>query len=213
MANITVAQARTEFLQRKKDVSDIDAIAGTFLKWCNYVNRYLYRELTNIMPEGFIKSQTYTVSAGTTTYALPSDFQDIIPQGTGMYLVVNGLQTDTKLPMSSFGNQSMGMYLTGTLGASTSIVMTPTPTDTKVWTLRYIPLLADLSAEASEFLLPARYSEHLMNVLDNCYDIWDSDNNDEIFNNSRVIASIQELISLINPVSQAYLLPSFMDVY
>jgi hypothetical protein len=107
----------------------------------------------------------------------------------------------------------MGMYLTGTLGVSTSIVMTPTPTDTKVWTLRYIPLLADLSAETSEFLLPARYSEHLMNVLDNCYDLWDEDNNAEIFNNSRVVASMQELISLINPVSQAYLLPSFMDVY
>lgn len=206
---IKVSEARAEFLQRMKDVSDVDAIAGTFLKWCNYVNRYLYREFTNIMPEQYIQTQTYNIVAQTINYALPATFQDIIPQGTGLYLVgTNGVPAETRLPTTSFGSTSTGFYMT-----ATNLVMTPIPASAVTYILRFIPLLSDLVAESDTFVIPQRFSQHLMNVLETCYSVWDVDNQAEAWNNDRVIASLNELVSLIKPDSQAYGLPSFSDSY
>src|SRR5947209_5598931 len=94
----TVAECRAEFYQRKKDISDIDAIPGTFIKWCNYINRFAYRELSNIQPEIYIATAVYNLTPGTAVYNLPVDFENINPQGTGFYKIsASGLDTDARL--------------------------------------------------------------------------------------------------------------------
>jgi len=205
----TVAEARAEFLKRKKDTSDVDAISGTFLQWCNYVNRYAYRQFTNIMPEQYISNQVYTTTPGTASYALPVTFQDIIPQGTGLYEIsAAGVDTDNRVATTNYASTKNGFYMT-----STNLVFTPIPTETKQFRFRFIPLLTDLSAESSEFVIPKRFSEHLMNALDCAYNLWDEDQNSEVFNDERFIRTMDELVSLIKPDSQALFLPDFTGEY
>jgi hypothetical protein len=206
---MTVAEARAEFLKRKKDTSDVETISGTFLLWCNYVNRYAYRQLTNIMPESFIHTQVYTTVVGTESYTLPTDFQDIIPQGTGLYEISQaGVNTDNRTATTNFGSTKNGFYLT-----LNSIVFTPKPVEAKSYNFRYIPLLTDLTSESSEFVIPTRFSQHIMNALDCSYNIWDEDNNAEVFNDERFIRTMDELVALIKPDSQAYILPDFSGAY
>lgn len=206
---MTVGEARAEFLQRKKDISDIDLISGTFLKWCNYINRYAYRQLTNIMPESYVKTQVYTTAPGTESYTLPTDFQDIIPAGTGLYEINSaGVNTENRSAITNFGSTKNGFYLN-----LTSIIFTPKPTETKSYNLRYIPILTDLTGESSVFLLPSRFSDHIMNALDCCYNLWDEDSSAEVFNDERFIRTMNEMVALINPIGQAYGLPDFSQSY
>lgn len=206
---MTVAQARAEFLLRVKDTSDIDALGGTFLKWCNYVNRYFYRQVTNIMPELFIKTQVYNTVVGTESYTLPTDFQDIIPMGTGLFEIsAAGVNTDNRQALTNFGSTKNGFYLN-----LTSIVLTPKPTEVRSYNFRYIPLLAELSAESSVLQIPDRFSDHLMNVLDACRLVWDEDSSSEVFNDQRVMRSMQEMVTNLNPVGQAIGLPDFSSEY
>lgn len=209
---MTVAQARAEFLQRKKDISDVDAIVSTFLKWCNYVNRYAYRQMTNIMPESFILVQSYATVAGTASYTLPTAFQDIIPQGTGLYEVNDsGVATDNRLATTNYASAKVGFYIN-----ATSLVFTPIPTGVKNYNFRYIPLLTDLTTETGAtgtFVIPTRFSEHIMNALDCCYNIWDEEQNAEIFNDERFIRTMEEFVSLMKPDAQVLILPDFMEAY
>lgn len=203
---MTVAEARAEFLLRKKDTADIDALAGTFLKWCNYINRYAYRQLVNIMPEQYITSQVYTTTPGTATYTLPVTFQDVGPQGTGLYEITSaGVDTDNRLPVTNFGSSKNGYYVN-----ATQIVFTPVPTETKQYKFRFIPILTDLSGESSTLVIPTRFSYHIMDVLDACYNVWDENEDAEVFNDERVIRSMDEMIANINPIGQTYMLPDFL---
>lgn len=206
---MTVGEARAEFLLRKKDISDVDSLGGTFLRWCNYVNRYAYRMLCNIVPENYIKVQVYTTSPGTESYNLPTDFQDIIPAGTGLYEISTaGVNTDSRLAITNFGSTKNGFYLN-----LTAIVFTPKPTETRQYNFRYIPTLTDLTGESSVFIIPTRFSQHIMNALDTCYNIWDEDANAEVFNDERFIRTMQELTHFINPIGQTYGLPDFSGSY
>lgn len=206
---ITVAEARTEFEKRKKDIDDVDAIAGTFLQWCNYINRFAYRELTSVMPEQYISTQSYSTVAGTASYALPTTFQDINPQGTGLYEVnAAGDDTDYRLATTNFGSVLTGSYMT-----STSIVFTPMPTGVATSKLRFIPLLADLTLETSSLIIPQRFSMHIMDALDACYNIWDEDQGAEVFNDERFIRTMEEMISHIKPDAQAVILPDMITSY
>lgn len=210
MSTITVAQARQEFYQRKKDISDVDAIPDTFLRWCNYVNRYAYKLFTNIFPESYIKNQTYNLVNSLATYDLPTDFQDVGPAGTGPYLVgQNNIPTDTRLPTTNYASTKTGYYM-----SATQLIFTPVPNQPVTYIFRYIPLLNDLSEELSEFIIPQRFSQYLMDALDTCYNIWDEDNNAEIFNDTRFMNSLNQLVELIKPDSNAYGLPDVgLDFY
>jgi biotin-(acetyl-CoA carboxylase) ligase len=95
----------------------------------------------------------------------------------------------------------------------TSLVFTPIPVEVKSFNFRYIPLLTDLAAESDTFVIPTRFSEHLMNALDRAYKIWDEDNGGEVFNDERFKATLNEMVSLIKPDSQAYGLPDFSCDY
>jgi len=206
---ITVAELRTEFLKRMKDTSDIDAISGTFMQWCNYINRHAYRELTNVQPEQYIRTQTYTWTSGTSTYALPSDFDNVSPQGTGMYEIDNnGQDTDRRLALTNFGSTSSGWYMN-----KQAFTVTPIPSESKNYRLRYIPMLTDLTLETEQMVIPRAYSWHIMNVLNAYYDVWDTDNGDEAWNDERVNNSLQELLSQIKPDGQNVVIDDFTSAY
>lgn len=207
--HMTVAEARAEFLKRKKDISDIDAIAGTFLQWCNYINRFAYRELSNIQPEEYVSTQTYSWTPGVASYPVPSDFLNINPQGTGLYLVSqSGVNTDSRLPITGFGSSKTGFYMN-----SSSFTLTPIPTEAKPYILRYIPQLADLTEETDQLIIPNRFSYHIMDVLDACYNVWDEDQGAEVFNDERVIRTMNELVSNIKPDGQVANLSDFSEAY
>jgi len=206
---ITVAEARSEFLKRKKDISDIDLINGTFLKWCNYINRYAYRELINIQPEQYINTTTYTWVPGVNAYALPSDFQDISPQGTGLYEINDaGVETDKRLPLTGFGSTKTGFYIN-----SFSLTATPIPTTAKSFKLRYIPLLPELTLETENMVIPRQFSYLLMDLLDSCYTLWDEVPQDELWNDERITRTMAELVENIAPAGQVCGLPDFSAYY
>lgn len=204
---LKVSDCRAEFKQRKKDISDVDNIPGTFIKWCNYINRYAYNLMTNVVPEGYIKTQLYNFVPALAIYDLPEDFQDIIPKGTGFYQVGNnGIETPNRLLPTGYAAVGLGFYLTP---VTNQVVITPIPVSTSTYNLRYIPQLTDLSAESSELVIPKRWSKYAMDALDTCYNIWDEEPSAEIFNDDRFISSMAEFISLIDPSSQAESLPDF----
>jgi len=205
----TVAELRTEFLKRKRDIADVDSIAGTFLQWCNYVNRFAYKELSNIMPEQYIESEIFSTVAGVSSYDLPVTFQDIIPQGTGIYEISeSGIDTDRRSAITGYGSTKNGFYLT-----PTSLVFTPAPVSARQFRLRFIPLLDELSAEDNTLIIPTRFSQHIMDALDACYNLWDEDTGMEVFNDDRFIRTMNELVALINPIGQSYGLPDFSSEY
>lgn len=206
---ITVAELRTEFLKRKKDTSDIDAISGTFMQWCNYINRFAYRELANVQPEQYIRTQVYTWTDGTATYALPSDFDNVSPQGTGMYQIGDdGQDTDRRLAITSFGSTNTGWYMN-----KQAFTVTPVPSSSKQYRLRYIPSLTDLSSETDQLVIPRAYSYHIMDVLDACYNLWDEDQQAEVFNDDRVMRTMNELVSHIKPDGSVAVMPDFSTDY
>jgi hypothetical protein len=207
--SITVAECRAEFLKRKKDTSDIDSISGTFLQWCNYLNRFAYRELASTQPEQYLKSYIYSLSAPQVTYGLPSDFQDINPQGTGFYLIdQDGKDTDVRLPITGFGSTQKGFYMN-----SSAVSFTPIPNDTVQYRLRYVPLLSELTSETDQMLIPKRFSMFIMDYLDSVYALWDEDNNAEVFNDARVVRTLTELLTHIKPDGQVAVLPDFSGDY
>jgi hypothetical protein len=140
---------------------------------------------------------------------MPSDFDNISPQGTGMYQIGDdGQDTERRLPITSFGSTATGWYMN-----KSAFTLTPVPSDAKQYKLRYIPLLVELSAETDQLVIPRRYSYHIMDVLDACYDLWDEDQQAEVFNDERVVRTMNELVSHIKPDGQVATMPDFTADY
>jgi len=52
-----------------------------------------------------------------------------------------------------------------------------------------------------------------MDYLDSCYTLWDEEASAEVFNDERVIRTMNELVSHIKPDGQVATLPDFTEDY
>ena len=188
MAAITIAVAQQALINRKKDISDVSI--PLFCQWCDFVNKYLYRQLTNIDPERFIASSLYTVSSSPSTQALPAGFLNMSAMGCGIFRQDgNGNDTDTQLPRSSFGSSDTGFYVTGTNVVFTGINSVTT------FRLRYIPALATLTQLSDSMILDDYWLEYLVNAMDQQYNIWDEDVMGKMVADSAFVNSMSDLLS------------------
>ena len=184
---ITVAEARTALLNLKRDLSDVSD--ATFIEWCNHINRYAYHQMSGIDPERFISSSTINVVSGTSSYSLPADFESIQAFGTGLYYVDdNGDDTEKRRPLTSFGSQTYGYYVTGS-----AVVLTPEPEDTETYKLRYIPKITALTATTDSLVIPDEYLLLVVDALDALYSKWDEDSGAEVLADQRYTRALNDL--------------------
>lgn len=214
---LQVSAVQTQYGYRKKDISDIsDAL---FILWCREINDFTYRYMIDVNPTKYLSTQTISVTSGTSSYALNSDFRDATTFGCGLYKTdSNGNPLDERLPVTGYGSQTLGYYFSGS-----SLIITPTPTASETYKLRYIPNNTIIDATADYFtvdtlstgtdIIPERYLEYVLNALDVRYAIWDDVPEDEAIADQRFVRSLNELAQAIKPDGEAYSMPEFTYNY
>lgn len=174
---ITAQQAYNSYARLKRDISDVPI--PTFLEWCDWVNKMVYRYLLGLDAMRFLTSQSYTVTTSPSTQTLPTDFKNLLPFGTGVYFVSSaGDNTSRQLPITGFGSEVTGYYLTGG-----SIVFTGAENQT--YLMRYVPNITAIDALTDYFtldttstgkiIIPDEYLQFLTNAIDVLYSQWDED--------------------------------------
>ena len=191
------SEAQTELGYDLKDITDVPT--ATYLKWCDYLNKYAYRALSQQDVERWITTSSYTASNSPSTQALPADFRDIVPYGTGFFEINSaGEQTDVRLTGTSFGSTDKGFYITGT-----NVVFTGIESST-VYTLRYIPSISAITALSDSFVIPDEYNLNVLNALKTRYFVWDEDPSGESFSDARFVRSLNELMDMIRKEVQYF---------
>lgn len=194
---ITVQGAR-DLLERAMDDTLPNVSDAVFYDWINFINHFLYRQIRKLDPERFITQSTYNITAGTNTYALPSDFSSLDALGTGFYEVdADGNITSSTLIKTSVGSTTAGFFIKGS-----NAIFTPIPTTSNTYILRYIPKMGQLSALTDTTVIEQEYSEYLKNALVTAYEIWDENVGAEVVSDQRFARNLQELLD--NYKNEAY---------
>jgi len=184
---ITITEAKTLLENLKKDISDVSD--ATFINWCNNINNFAYKIMCGVDPERFISTSTVSVVSGTSTYALPATFKSIDYQGCGVFdLDGNSQPVDTaRLPLTGAGSSTVGYYISGS-----NLCITPQPSASDTYTLRFIPSLTQLTSTSDSLCIPDEYEEYVTRALDVQYCIWDEDKNSEVFADARFQRALSE---------------------
>lgn len=197
---ITALQSQTKLLERLQDLSDVPD--ATFLSWCDYLNKWAYRRLTQIDPERFVSTQSYTISSNPQTSALPASFRDVQAMGCGFYVMDStGTFIDDELIRTGFGSRSKGYWISGT-----NVVFTGMETGTI--TLRYIPTVSTIDDLADTFSIPDEYMQYIEEALVKLYMVWDEDPNKEALADQRFMNYLDDLFSSVRKEPAVYELPS-----
>lgn len=205
---INLTEARQTLLNRKKDLSDVSSTV--FIEWCQFVQDFVYRQLKGTDPEQYISTQTIQIASGDTTYALPSDFGQLLTWGTGLFETnPDGTLVDRPLPVQRPGSTLKGYYVHGT-----NIILTQTPQQSATYILRYTPINDRFTSMSDYFTLdttsdtqatiPSEYSFYLVNALDVMYTIWDEVPGDEAMADTRFVRCLEELVKNIKKTPAVY---------
>lgn len=200
---VTLATSRDDFQDYKKDITDVSN--PLFIKWCNWLNTFLYRQIKSTDPERFIAEDTINVAANSGTYALPNDFRDMVEYGCGLYEHdANGVPQYPGIARTAFGSGLKGFYIKGG-----NLVLTPTPTAATTYTLRYMTNISQLTALTDTWIVPItdEYRYHLVQALDLMYTQWDEDVGMESFADQRFIRKLSELLDTIRKEPASYFMP------
>jgi len=220
---ISVQQAYDALLRRLKDLSDVPQ--ATFIEWCDFVNRFIYRALLGTDPSRFLKEVTIPVVAGQISYPLltyvtDADFRSASEWGTGLFQinVQTGLPTDQPLVITNPGSSTQGYYIQGDMETS-SLNITPQPQQNINYLLRYMPTQEKLEFMGDYFTLdttldtartiPDEYSMYVVNALAVQYQIWDEQNGEESYADARFVRSLNELLDCIRKQPPVYALSDF----
>ena len=203
--SILLSTAQTELSRQLRDITDVPN--ATFISWCDYINKFVYRELVKTDPGRYATTQSYSVSSSPSTQALPTGFRDIDAWETGFYKVDNGVQTNVRLARTGFGSQQTGYYIAGTNVVFTGI------NSSEVYTLRYIPTLDTVDELTDSFVIPDEYNEYILNALKVQYHIWDENPNGEGLSDARFTRSLGELLDSVRKEPGVYGLSNFSTSY
>lgn len=217
MAAIRLSDAQTALENQLKDISDVSS--AIFLQWCQFLSDFVYNVVSDIDPERYITEYTLSVSSGTSSYALPSDFMNIMEFGTGLYVQnSNGTNSNTRLPLTGFGQSVDGYYISGS-----NIILTPTPQASRTLILRYIPESPSYTALTDYFtlnklstgkqILPGEYLQYVQQALVVLYQIWDEMPGDEAYADARFVRALDDLTRNINRPPLVFGLPDFTSSF
>lgn len=210
---IQLSEAKTSLENYKKDISDVDD--SIFIEWCNFIQRFIYRNVVKVDPERFIQTSTINISPGTINYSLPAGFNNITPKGCGIFEVdSNGNNTDRALTRTNFGSSIRGFYISGS-----NIVMTPTPVKAETLRLRYIPNLTKFTSLNDYFTvdktsngvetIPEEYMEMLKDDLGKFYSMWDEDGSMISYEDAKFARSLDDYLRDIRREANVFGLPDF----
>lgn len=146
-----------------------------------YINRgyaALYRKLTMVLPDQrFLSSSTITTVAGTTVYALPSDFDhlisiDLSANGTLAWLVSYEMN---ERPMLADPNaHGHGIPMTYRLRGS-NIELLPSPSGVYTVTLWYVPSVGQFTADANTLDTIVRLDDYVISYASRCIAVQNKD--------------------------------------
>lgn len=196
----TATQAQTKLEERLHDITDVPE--ATYLTWCDYLNKWAYRRLTQVDPERFISTQSYTISSNPQTSALPASFRDIQAYGCGFYLMDStGNFIADELMRTGFGSRSQGYWISGT-----NVVFTGLETGTI--TLRYIPTVSTIDGLSDTFSIPDEYMQYIEEALVKLYMMWDEEPGNEALSDQRFLNFLDDLFSTVRKEPAVFELPS-----
>jgi len=166
--NQTLAQIRTN-VRRFTDSGGTNATVRHPDADCNdYINRAfgsLHRILTDSLPDQrALSSTTVTTVSGTSTYALPPDFDhlisvDLTANGVKVWLV--GYEMHERPSLSDPATSYTGVPYTYRLRGS-NIELLPTPGGVYTGTLWYVPTPSQLSNDASTYDTINRLDDYII---------------------------------------------------
>jgi hypothetical protein len=207
MANITLADAKLQ-LERHYYDSLPDVSDTLFEDWANIINQFVYRELVQIDPERYITTTTITTTPGVSQYALPADFERMGDGQCGLFIEDgNGLPTDRRLKVTSYGSPSTGYYVD-----SSNIVFTPQPQEAKQYFFRYIPELAEVDINDS-FIIPTQYRSYILQALIVQFESWDNNSGEEVFEDQKFVRVMEELLANFRRDSEIFSIDSIVNNY
>lgn len=203
---ITVATLRTDLQLLKRDITDVSG--DTFIKWCDYVNKFIYRKLIGTDPERLMQTQDYTVTESPNTQALPSGFRDINTYQSGFYYIdENNELTERRLARTGPGQRELGYYISGSNVTFTGF------NSTENYRLRYIPEVSEITATTDTFDIPDEFNEYLLMAVDVLYNIWDEQPGAESLSDARFIRELDEFILNTRKEPGAYNMPDFSYIF
>ena len=211
MSTLTVQQARDAFDLRKRDITDVSATL--FATWCDYLNKFAYRQLYIAEPERYVSTQSYTISSYPQTSALPASFDNIAPLGTGFFVQnSDGSASSQTLARTGYGSSVPGFYITGS-----NVVFTGMQNQTIV--LRYIPTQTTLTTVTDYFsttaltggatIIDSDYTLYLVNALDVLYTIWDVEAIDESYADQRFVRALNEMVTTMRKEVTAFAIDDY----
>lgn len=214
---IQLSSLKTSYQNYKQDITDVSN--ELFIEWCNYILSFIYTKIVNSDPDKLFTTQTINVVAGTTHYALNSNFRDVARFGSGLYPTDStGAAVGNPFPYTGYASSSGGYYI-----ENDDIVITPTPQKSDTYILRYIPNPPAFTALTDYFssdktstgtpLLRDEDREFLIRALDVQYSMWDEDLSIEPIADQRFVRILSEMLSRQRSTPNAYSLNSYIGSF
>lgn len=233
MTPISIQTARTALLEDLKDISDVPQ--NTFIRWCQYINSFVYRYLLGVDPERFIKEVPFQVLNNVSVYPITdimTDFRDFQTENTGLFMTDgNGLNTGVRLSLTVPGNSSSNnsgiwnntMVTPGYYINQGNFIIVPVPTKNYLLIARYSPEITILNNVNQYFtvdgtdtgfpIIPYEYLEYVLRALEVKYQIWDEEVGAEGFADQRFMRVLNELCENIRRQPQPGPLLDFSQIY
>ena len=197
---LLVSAVRTIFDRQMRDTTDVSS--ATFIDWCDWINLFLYREISKKDPERFIVHSTVDDTLLATGEYLPTDFKQIKGFNTGLFQEVNDVVQHEPELITKANSELSGYYISGN-----KIVFTPIErTEEETYDFRYTPREPKITAVTDTFIAPITnaYIEVVYHALNKFYEQWDEDAGMESLADFRFTRMFDELLSTIRRTPQVY---------
>lgn len=144
---ITVTDGWNSVKANVKNIGDVTPTDQ--LRMANIVDEQIRDEIASAAPERVITSTNLSIISGTSSYSLPSDFENINIEETGLFKLDSNGKVEEELTQTEFGSTQYGYYIDGS-----NVIITPEPTDSYTITLKYLPERTELTAVSDIFSVP-----------------------------------------------------------
>jgi hypothetical protein len=115
---------------------------------------------------------------------------------------------DQKLSETDFGSSTKGYWLD-----ASNINLTPTPTTSEVYVLRYIPGLSEVTSTAESTIIPVRYKEFVQHAIEVYWQQWRQDQNGEILASQRYLNALNDMLNTIKKSPRVMRIQNMSDMY
>lgn len=218
MTAIKLLDAETKLGYMLKDISDVPT--ATMLYFHQTISDYIYHKVIKTDPNRYISEQTYTLAAGTNDLSLPSDFMNIQPIDTGLFVKnSDGYETNKRFTKTEFGSPRQGYYI-----EQGNMVLTPDPnvaTDSVV--LRYIPTPPVYTANTEYYtddklitgkeIVPVEYMSYVVAALKQIYMEWDESASEESLQDFRYMRILDDLLDNLRTTGGSFIMPDISLIY